>query len=100
MTTREFLESLGWPRCAYCRLVRATQRDHLITRNQARRLPRAAAARDDARYQVPSCADCNLKKYTRLLVPANMAALIPELEAITLGRYRTWDGASLPKVLR
>ena len=28
MTTREFLSELGHPACAYCLVVRATQRDH------------------------------------------------------------------------
>lgn len=79
--------------CAYCTKRRAIQTDHLITKNQARRSTLAAFKRKDAKYKVPACRECNEGKATRLLVPVSHAGLIPELERITHGEYRTWDGS-------
>ena len=80
------------PSCAYCTEKPAVHRDHLITKNQARRRPLAAVARNDPKYIVRSCADCNWIKGLRLFVPESHAHLIPELEALTMGRYRVWTG--------
>ena len=78
--------------CAYCNERPAVHRDHLITKNQARRLPQAQAARNAPRFIVRSCADCNWLKGTRLLVPASHAHLTAELGQLTHGHYRVWEG--------
>lgn len=78
--------------CAYCGERRAVQTDHLITKNQARRSIKAAAARENPDYKVRACSECNTAKYTLLRVPEWMAGLIPELEALTLSKYTTWAG--------
>lgn len=87
--------------CAYCR-GQASQTDHLITRNQARRRHTAAQARDLAKYKVPSCMPCNIAKGCLLRVPKSHAHLIPELEALTGGVYAVFDGtaASLRTVVK
>lgn len=80
-------------RCGYCRGP-AVQRDHYISKNAARRLPRAAAERENPRYQVAACRVCNESKGSLLRVAVNDAGLMPELEALTLSTYRTWDGTA------
>ena len=81
-------------KCAYCGIRRGVQWDHLITRNQARRAVNAARWREDPKYKVRSCMECNIAKGPRLRVPESMAHLIPELEAITDGKYATYDGTA------
>ena len=90
--TRRILTRDDWT-CAFCG-GRAVQRDHFITRAQARRSPRAAAERETERYQVAICRRCNEAKGPRLRVPESLAHLIPELEAITDGKYATFDGTA------
>lgn len=78
--------------CAYCGVRRGHQTDHLITKNQARRSHAAAAVREDARFKVKSCSFCNEAKGVRLCVPPSHEQHIAELEAITHGTYRVWNG--------
>lgn len=80
--------------CAYCRSARAVQTDHLITKNQARRSINAAKQRENPRFKVPACRNCNEGKATRLLVPQSHADVIETLERITMGSYRVWDGSA------
>ena len=98
-TTRDFLRRRGYT-CAYCGSI-ATQRDHLIPKNAARRRPRAAAERENEKYQVPTCHGCNIAKGSLLRVPTKLAHLIPELEEITGSVFGTFDGtaADLRRVL-
>lgn len=84
--------------CAYCGRGGRMTTDHLIKRSQARRSINAARERENPRYKVPACAACNQAVYTRLRVPVSHAHLIPELEALTGGKYDTWDGT--PEGLR
>lgn len=88
--------------CAYCGVARGGFTDHLITRSQARRNIAAAKRREDARYKVRACRECNEAKGTRLRVPPALAHLIPEIEALTGGVYAVFDGSakSLRKVVR
>jgi hypothetical protein len=88
--------------CAYCNKQPAIHTDHLITKNQARRNLAAARAREQTRFKVPSCGDCNWRKGVRLFVPASHADFVVELEAITHGTYRVWDGdpAALREVVK
>lgn len=88
--------------CAYCGVRRAVQVDHLITRNQARRRVAAASWREDARYKVRACRECNEAKGTRLRVPPSHERYIPELQEITGNTYGVWDGTpeGLHEVLR
>lgn len=79
--------------CAYCG-ARAVQTDHLISKACARRLGAAAAARERPEYKVPACRECNEQKGPRLRVPASLAHLIPELEALTLSKYGVFDGTA------
>ena len=79
--------------CAYCDDRRAVNTDHLITRNQARRRPSAQAARNRPEFKVRACFECNQAKGCLLLVPESHAHLIDELEGLTMGKYRTWDGS-------
>ena len=79
-------------KCAYCGVRRAVQTDHLITRNQARRSVNASRWRNDPKYKVRSCMECNMAKGPRLRVPKSLAHLIDELEAITDGKYATFSG--------
>lgn len=78
--------------CAYCGKARGHTTDHLITRAQARRNPKAAYHRNDARFKVRSCLGCNVAKGTRLRVPPSHADVIAELEEITHGKYAVWSG--------
>ena len=80
--------------CDYCGLQRGHTKDHLITRNQARRNPKAAYHRKDAKFIVRACLRCNVNKGTSLRVPPSHEHLIPELEAITGGVYAIYDGTS------
>jgi hypothetical protein len=84
--------------CAYCNRNRAVQTDHLINKNQARRRIEAARERENPRFKVPSCFECNVAKYTLCLVPASHADVVRELEEITGSVYRVWFGD--PEVLR
>ena len=84
-------------RCAYCG-DRAVQTDHLITKNQARRRAQAQHERENPHFKVRACRNCNEAKGTRLLVPESHEYLIPQLEAITMGKYRVWRGD--PDLLR
>lgn len=76
--------------------------DHLIKRGQARRNINAARERENPRYKVPACSACNTTLWVRTRVPVSHAHLIPELEALTGGRYSTWDGSAegLRKVVK
>ena len=76
---------------AYCQ-GRATQVDHLIPRNAARRRHTADQARELAKYKVPACMPCNIAKGPLLRVPRSHAHLIPELEALTGNVYGVFDG--------
>lgn len=78
-------------RCGYCNGP-AVQRDHYITKNQARRNVKAARERENPRYQVAACRNCNEAKGALLRVSERDAHLIAELEAITGSTYGTWDG--------
>lgn len=80
--------------CAYCKKRRAVQTDHLVTKNQARRRIVAQASREDPRFKVRACRECNEGKATRLLVPQSHAHLISELQELTMGAYRVWDGSA------
>ncbi len=86
MTTRLFLESLGFPACAYCGKERAIHREHVVPVAMRRRYQ---IAYDDARFHVPSCGPCNwlkgqLHRYPRgfdtSILPGNPKA------------WREWDG--------
>ena len=78
--------------CAYCGKRPGKFVDHLITKAQARRRPRALINRDDPRFKVPACRECNEAKGTRLRVPASRAHLIPQLQRITGNVYAVWQG--------
>lgn len=78
--------------CAYCNDRRGHQTDHLITSNQARRNLNAARERENPRFKVRCCHQCNMAKGTLLLAPASHADIIEELEQITKNEYRVWDG--------
>lgn len=82
----------GTVECAYCRVRRGHQTDHLITKNQSRRSIAAASARERPEFRVPCCSYCNQAKATRLLVPESREHLIPELQALTHGKYQVWLG--------
>ena len=88
--------------CAYCLTRRAVQTDHMIKKAQARRSARAQNERENPRFKVRVCHECNMAVYTRNRVPVSHAHLIPELEAITGGVYATYDGnpESLREVIR
>lgn len=87
MTTREFLESLGHPACAYCLVVQATQRDHVVAKSLRRRHHIDA---NDARFHVPSCGPCNWRKLTHKLYPLGFdTSILP-------GKgWRKWDGGRI-----
>ncbi len=87
--------------CAYCRKARGATTDHLITKNQARRLPRAAAMREEPRFKVDACHSCNVAKYTLLRVPVGYPHK-DELEDVTGCIYGWFDGSveSLREVVR
>lgn len=85
--------------CAYCRVKRGHTKQHLITRNQARRNLNAARARSEARFIIPACLDCNVRVGTRLRVPSGYKHTAA-LEAITGDKYGVWDGGSLAEVVR
>ena len=78
--------------CAYCLKARGTTTDHFIKKNQVARNPRLKGERENPRYKVRACSDCNLLIYTRLRVPESHAHLIAELEALTSGKYATFSG--------
>lgn len=80
--------------CLYCLDARATNIDHLISKNQARRRPNAKRERDNPRFKVPSCHPCNVAKGTRYRVPVTHQGLIAELERITGNVYATFDGSA------
>lgn len=87
MTTRQFLESLDFPACAYCHEVQATQRDHVVARAMRHRHHIAAS---DERFHVPSCGPCNLRKATFKLYPRGFdVSLLPG------AKWREWDGGAL-----
>lgn len=86
-----YLPGDGCQCCAYCG-KRAVQKDHLITKNQARRRIRAAALRDDPCYIVQACRNCNEGKGARLRVPPSHEHLIADLETLTGGKYAVWGG--------
>lgn len=83
--------------CAYCRKSRGATTDHLITKNQARRMPRAQANREEPRFKVKACSACNIAKYTLLRVPVGYPHK-SELEEITGCTYGWYDGT--PESLR
>ncbi len=86
-------------RCAYCGDDAQTI-DHLFSKADSGRLH---IARDDMRYIMACCRDCNHRKLTRHLVPASMAEMIPDLNDMTPGRFWfVWNGEPLgaEKVLR
>src|SRR3990167_3823329 len=88
MTTREFLESLGWPACAYRRKVRAVQRDHVVPRDMRRHF---AIAENDARFHVPACRTCNEAKYTFKVYPVGFdVSILPGNPKA----WREWRGDS------
>ena len=84
------MKNLG--HCLYCLKARAVQIDHLITKNQARRRHEAMAAREQDRFKVPACRECNEGKGARFRVPVTHESLIPELQRITGNTYAVWDG--------
>ena len=86
MTTRVFLESLGWPACAYCTKRRAQQRDHVVPRAMRRHFN---IAEDDARFHVPACRHCNEAKYTFAVYPAGFdTSILPG----NPNKWREWNG--------
>ena len=80
--------------CEYCKKAKGHTTDHLITRAQARRNPKAAYHRNDDRYKVRACLACNVAKGTRLRVPVTHEHLIAELGELTGGVYATFDGTA------
>src|SRR3990172_6561080 len=83
MTTREFLEARDFPACAYCMKARAVHREHVVPVAMRRRYH---IAWDDARFHVPSCADCNLRKATLHLYPRGFdVSILP-------GNPKAWRG--------
>ena len=88
--------------CSYCGVARGTTTDHFIKKAQVRRSIAAARERENPRYKVRACLDCNVALYTRLRVPESHAELIPELEAITGSKYAVWrgDAESLREVVK
>ena len=85
--------------CAYCSKERGNTKQHLITRNQARRNLNAARHRSEARFIIPCCLGCNVRLGTRLRVPEGYPHTTA-LEAITGDKYGVWDGGSLAEVVR
>lgn len=85
--------------CSYCKEKRGHTRQHLITRNQARRNINAARHRSEARFIIPCCLDCNVRLGTRLRVPVGYTHKAA-LEAITGDVYGEWAGGSLEEVVR
>lgn len=77
--------------CIYCGLELGRTKQHLITRAVARRSPKAAAAREDARFVLPCCLSCNVRVGTSLRVPVGYRYK-RELEEITGCRYGVFDG--------
>jgi hypothetical protein len=91
-TTRQFLESLDFPSCAYCCAERATQRDHVVPKAMRRRHHIDAK---DERFHVPSCMPCNLRKSTLHLYPRGFdVSILPGNPKV----WRMWNGD--PKKLR
>lgn len=78
--------------CAYCTTRRRDHTDHLIKKAHVRRRPSLLAARNDPRYQVPACKECNWRIGTRNRVPESHAYLIAELEEMTGNKYATFSG--------
>lgn len=77
--------------CAYCGRELGRTKQHLITRAVARRSPKAAAMRDDARFVLPCCLSCNVRVGTSLRVPPGYR-FKAALEEITGCKYGVFDG--------
>ena len=107
--------------CVYCHERRAVNADHVIPRSvvknrltktwekvsATRRLPtvcdRTGEPVDPSLLlTVESCHECNVRKMSRLLIPASWADRLDDLNALNIGTFRIWDGSveALREVVR
>ena len=84
--------------CAYCRERDGRTTDHLIKKNQVRRIPRLGETRRSPAFIVACCWECNVAIGTRCFVPPSLEYMIPELKKLTFNTYGVYDGK--PETLR
>lgn len=87
--------------CAYCGERKAVSRDHVVPR--ALRKHYLPNRKVDQRPKIPrelmgtvvACAECNVRKATRRLVPPSWAEKIDALNAFFGGvEWRVWQGST------
>ena len=78
--------------CAYCGIRPGIHKEHVVPRMAYKRLPKGAVVPPWLYETVRACGECNLRKFTRLLVPPSWNRRLPALNALGIGIFRVWDG--------
>ena len=78
--------------CAYCGIRPGIHEDHVVPRIAYKRLPKGAIVPSWLYDTVRACLECNLRKFTRLLIPPSWTDRRGQLNDLGIGVFRVWHG--------